>query len=75
MMETVVTEGGPLGLQVAEYVFRLSGGREIRAPIRERFQISAVMGPAVVPGNPGAPYLAVSDQKAMLLPRYTGGVR
>ena len=38
MLETKVGDGGPTGTQVAEYVFRLAGGRVERVPIRERFR-------------------------------------
>lgn len=46
MQESNVPGGGPLGITVAEYVFRLAGGRTVRVPIRERFEI----------GPPGRPF-------------------
>ncbi len=59
-------EGGPLGVLVADYVFRLSGGEEVRAPIRERFEI-AVLGVWA-----STPFRAVSDQQDSLRPRSEG---
>lgn len=55
------------GTQVAEYVFRLSGGKEVRVPIRERFEIGVVPTPWGV-----SPFRAVSDLKSRLMPRYEG---
>ena len=56
-----------MGLPVAHYVFRYAGGEEIRAPIRERFEV------AVVPIGWGQhPFLAVPDQKDSLQPRHEG---
>ena len=72
MLETRVPEGGPLGIQVAEYVFRLSGGSEVRVPIRERFEIAAVPGTGAIPGVPGVPFRAVPDMKHTLVSRYEG---
>ena len=51
---------------VADYVFRLSGGEEVRVPIRERFEI-AVLGVWA-----STPFRAVSDQQDSLRPRYEG---
>ena len=72
LMESQIAEGGPPGLQVAEYVFRLSGGREERASVRERFEIGALPGQGGAGGRGGMPFLAVADQDAALLPRYEG---
>ncbi len=72
LMDSKLADGGPLGEQVAEYVFHLSGGDEVRVPIRERFEIAPVAGRIAIPGTPGAPYRAVTDQKARLQPRYEG---
>ena len=76
MLETKVGDGGPTGTQVAEYVFRLAGGRVERVPIRERFEIGAmrtawVVGRVMEP-QIGHPYTAVYDQAEQLYPRYEG---
>ena len=71
LIDSEAASGGPLGVQVAEYVFRLSGGREVRVPIRERFEIGTMGGGFAVSGT-GLPFLAVPDEKARLLPRYEG---
>jgi len=66
-LETRIPEGGPVGVPVAEYVFRYDGGEEIRQPIRERFEIG------VVPVGWGQlPFLAIPDRKDQLQPRYEG---
>ena len=39
LLETKVTTGGPLGIEVAEYVFHYADGGEERVAIRERFEI------------------------------------
>ena len=70
LLETKLAEGGRLGEPVAEYVFSLSSGRQERVNIRERFEIAA--SPAFPPGTPGPPYRAVTDSKAVLMPRYEG---
>lgn len=70
LLETKLAEGGPLGEPVADYMFYLSSGRRERVPIRERFEIAA--HPTLPRGTPGAPYRAVSDSKAVLMPRYEG---
>ena len=70
LLETKLAEGGRLGEPVAEYVFYLSSGRQERVNIRERFEIAA--SPAFPPGTPGPPYRAVTDSKAVLMPRYEG---
>jgi hypothetical protein len=72
LMETKVPDGGPLGVEVADYVFHYSGGAEERVTIRERFEIAAIPGPGDIPGVPGSPYLAVTDSTAELLPRHEG---
>ena len=51
LLETSVPWGGPLGIPVADYVFRLSGGREERVPIRERFEIASAPFPGSGPGS------------------------
>ena len=70
-LESDVVAGGPLGAHVADYVFRLGDG-EVRVPIRERFEIASLPDPWGIPGTPGAPFLAVSDEEAKLYPRYEG---
>ena len=70
LLETKLAEGGRLGEPVAEYVFNMSGGRQERVNIRERFEIAAKL--VHPPGTPGVPYRAVTDGKAVLMPRYVG---
>ena len=72
LLETSVHKGGPLGVGVAEYVFRLSGGREERVPVRERFEIAAGPIPGAIPGVPGRPFRAWTDRQHELLPRHEG---
>jgi hypothetical protein len=72
LMETKVPQGGPLGVEVADYVFHYVGGAEERITIRERFEIAAIPGPNDIPGVPGSPYLAVTDTTAELMPRTEG---
>ena len=70
LLETKLVKGGALGEPVAEYVFHLANGRRERVNIRERFEIAA--RPGFPPGTPGLPFLAVTDGKAVLMPRYVG---
>ena len=63
---------GTLGIPVAEYVFRLSGGAEVRVPIRERFEIAALPPGGGIPGQPGRPFRAVPDQEDAMIARYGG---
>ena len=72
MMESVLHSGGPLGAPVADYVFRLAGGAEVRVPLRERFEIGPMQNLQSVPGVPGTPFLAVADSTARLMPRREG---
>ena len=77
LLESYLLEGGVLGVQVADYVFRLSGGDEIRVPIRERYDLAVVGNdtpayPKAVFSTAWAPFRAVPDQKDSLLPRYEG---
>ena len=72
LLETNVAQGGPLGIDVAEYVFRYADGSEERAVIRERFEIAALPGKSDIPGVPGEPFLAVPEQDAELYPRFEG---
>ena len=74
LIESSIPDGGELGVQVAEYVFRKSDGSEDRVSIRELFEIGYV--PSRVQESPwrvyGFPSRAFADQKAKLLPRYEG---
>ena len=72
LLETAVPEGGPLGIPVADYVFRLSGGREERVNIRERFEIVTVPAPVAFPSVVGRPFRAMTDGQHQLLPRDEG---
>ncbi|MBM3277644.1 MAG: CehA/McbA family metallohydrolase [Candidatus Handelsmanbacteria bacterium] len=67
LLESKVMEGGPLGVQVAQYAFHLAGGEVIRAPVRERFEISTIPPP-----TGSLPFLAFPDQQDATLPRHTG---
>ena len=63
---------GPVGGQVAEYVFHLSGGVDERVAIRDLFETGYL---AIVDGRPRAissPARAVGDVKAELISRYQG---
>ena len=72
LLETELPGGGPLGIQVAEYVFHLAGGREVHVPIRERFEFSAMPSEEIVWRIVGAPFRAVTDVKHSLTPRHEG---
>ena len=67
LLESKILEGEPVGTVIAEYVFRLADGRELRVPIRERFEIGSL------PLTWGQrPFLCVPDNKDSLRPRYEG---
>ena len=72
MLESKLYTGGPLGIQVAEYVLHLEGGTEERVPIRERFEIGILPDRERVKHVLGSPFRAVSEQKHTLMPRYEG---
>ena len=72
LLETAVPLGGELGIAVADYVFRLSGGHEVRVPIRERYEIASVPIPGAVFGVPSRPFRAVIDEQDALPPRREG---
>ena len=72
LLDSSLASNGHLGARVAEYVFRLSGGREERVHVRERFEIAVVPGLGSIPGVPGAPFRAVTDQKHTLMSRFEG---
>ena len=44
LLESDLYVGGPLGKPIAEYVFHLENNSQIRVPIREKFEISSIMG-------------------------------
>jgi hypothetical protein len=67
LRESQIGQGGAVGQVIAQYVFRLANGEEIRVPIRDRFEIAVAP-----PGWGQAPFLAVPDQKNSLMPRYEG---
>ena len=79
LLESELMEGGELGMEVAEYVFHMSGGHELRVPVRERFEIGVVYSPISENGSTGVgnilakmanvPFRAVADQKDYLHPR------
>ena len=76
LMESEILDGGQVGNQVAEYVVRLSGGEEVRIPVRERFEIGSFAnttseGIGSV-AQLGMPMLAFSDRKHTLRSRYEG---
>ena len=72
LLESQLAEGGPLGVDVAEYVFHLADGGVERAELRERFEIAGLSGRGGLGGRAGMPYLAVPDQGAKPLPRTSG---
>ena len=65
LLESGLEEGGALAEPIADYVFRLSGGAEVRVPIRERFEIA-------IPAFGGLPFRALPDQLDSLHPRNAG---
>jgi hypothetical protein len=71
LLESKVPDGGPLGATVAEYVFRLVDGREIKAAIRDRFEIGTA-GTAWEPWLPGMAFLAVPAETLALYHRTEG---
>ena len=72
LLESRLAEGGPLGVDVAEYVFHLADGSVERAAVRERFEIAGLAGRGGLRGRAGMPYLAVPDQGAQPMPRTSG---
>ena len=71
LLDSQLEAGGPLGVQVAEYVFHLEGGKEVRTPVRERFEISVVPADSFR-GVQGLPFRAVTDGKHTLFHRFEG---
>ena len=55
LLETDAHRGGSWGEQVAEYVFRLSGGGQERALIREHFEIGTPSGASWISGGSSGP--------------------
>ncbi len=72
LLETSVPLGGPLGIAVADYVFHLSGGREERVPVRERYEIASMPIPGAIFGVPARPFRAVIDEHDRLPHRREG---
>lgn len=66
LLESDVLAGGPVGVVVAEYVFRLANHEELRVPIRERFEIMTPLAWGHLA------FTAVPDQKSGLQPRWSG---
>ncbi len=69
LQESDLHNGGPLANHIADYVFHLAGGQEVRVHVRERFEIGFSHGDFF---NTGQPYLAVSDQNDHTIPRHEG---
>ena len=66
MVESDLPDGGSAGKHVADYVFRLANGEQVVAPIRERFEISALGGSL---SRIGLPYRGVPDRDCAPFPR------
>lgn len=67
VLDTRLWQGGPLGVEIARYVFRYADGQRESVSIRERFEIG------VIPLPWGQfPFLALPDQKHFLEDRYSG---
>ena len=66
LLESKISQGGPVGEVVGEYVFHLAGGESHRVSLRERFEI------CTVPADGGSPFLAFPDYGDELLPRWQG---
>ena len=72
LLKSEVARGGPLGVDVSDYVFRYDDGSEERVRVRERFEIGSIPGKDDIPGVPGPPFLAVPDLGPELYARYDG---
>ena len=72
LLKSEVARGGPLGVDVSDYVFRYDDGSEERVRVRERFEIGSIPGKDDIPGVPGTPFLAVPDLGPDLYARYDG---
>ena len=62
-------ENGPVGLDVAEYVFRFAGGGDERVLVRERFEIAAAPKPGEFAAFGHDPFRARRDRAPQLLHR------
>ena len=71
VLESTIAEDGWWGTDVADYVFRLAGGREERVAVRERFEIGTLPGVGQIPGG-HSQFLAVTDQYDKPMDRYEG---
>lgn len=67
LLDSALYQGGPVGLPIADYIFRLADKTEVVAPIRERFEILALPMPWG-----GHAFNAVYDQMSAVLPRSEG---
>ena len=67
LLESQINQGGPVGVTVADYVFRLANGHDHHVPIRDRFEIGALPTPW---GQ--LAFLAWPDIKDGLHARYEG---
>ena len=56
LLKSEVARGGPLGVDVSDYVFRYDDGSEERVRVRERFEIGSVPGKDDIPGVPGTSF-------------------
>jgi len=66
LLHSNIADNGPVGVHVADYVFRLTDGTEHRVPIRDRFEIADLVGWGHLP------FLAVSDTSDKLPARWSG---
>lgn len=67
LLDTRLWQGGPLGEEVARYVFHYHDGQRIEISVRERFEIGNIPLPW---GQ--FPFLSVPDRKDYLEDRYRG---
>jgi hypothetical protein len=72
LIDSELRTSGNIGAHVADYVFRLEGGQQVTVPIRERFELAAVIRPGDINGVPGLPYRAATDRMHALTPRDEG---
>ena len=80
LIASAIPDGGPIGEQVAEYVFELEGGDRHSVAIRELFEIAVLPRPDAPFGDmhawriASAPFLALPDRFDQLTPRARGSV-
>ena len=67
LLESGIGDNGPLGVEVARYAFHYVDDKIVRAPVRDRFEISMVPH-----AYGGAPFVAVPDTNDCVLPRDSG---